>query len=71
MKKMDEIKNTKAIFSARTARQLLRLGNTIIDIKPNKENKEKTVFIFRFDDKFKEDLLTLARMREVIGVDSE
>lgn len=68
---MDEIKNTKAIFSARTARQLLRLGNTIIDIKPNKENKEKTVFIFRFDDKFKEDLLTLARMREIIGVDSE
>lgn len=71
MKKMDEIKNTKAIFSARTARQLLRLGNTIIDIKPNKENKEKTVFIFRFDDKFKEDLLTLARMREIVGVDSE
>lgn len=71
MKKMDEIKNTKAIFSARTARQLLRLGNTIIDIKPNKENKEKTVFIFRLDNKFKEDLLTLARMREIIGVDSE
>lgn len=68
---MDEIKNTKAIFSARTARQLLRLGNTIIDIKPNKENKEKTVFIFRFDDKFKEDLLTLVRMREIVGVDSE
>ena len=68
---MDDIKNTKAIFSARTARQLLRLGNTIIDIKPNKENKEKTVFIFRFDDKFKEDLLTLARMREIVGVDSE
>lgn len=68
---MDEIKNTKAIFSARTARQLLRLGNTIIDIKPNKENKEKTVFIFRLDDKFKEDLLTLARMREIVGVDSE
>ena len=68
---MDEIKNTKAIFSARTARQLLRLGNTIIDIKPNKENREKTVFIFRFDDKFKDDLLTLARMRELIGVDSE
>ena len=71
MKKMDEIKNTKAIFSARTARQLLRLGNTIIDIKPNRDNKEKTVFIFRFDDKFKDDLLTLARMRELIGVDSE
>ena len=68
---MDEIKNTKAIFSARTARQLLRLGNTIIDIKPNRDNKEKTVFIFRFDDKFKDDLLTLARMRELIGVDSE
>lgn len=71
MKKMDEIKNTKAIFSARTARQLLRLGNTIVDIKPNRDNKEKTVFIFRFDDKFKDDLLTLARMRELIGVDSE
>ena len=68
---MDEIKNTKAIFSARTARQLLKMGNTIIDIKPNKENREKTVFIFRFDDKFKEDLLTLARMREIIGVDGE
>ena len=71
MKKMDEIKNTKAIFSARTARQLLRLGNTIVDIKPNRDNKEKTVFIFRFDDKFKDDLLTLARMRELIGVDGE
>lgn len=71
MKKMDEIKNTKAIFSARTARQLLKMGNTIIDIKPNKENREKTVFIFRFDDKFKDDLLTLARMREIIGVDNE
>lgn len=68
---MDEIKGAKAIFSARTARKLLKMGNTIIDIKPNKENREKTVFIFRFDDKFKEDLLTLARMREIIGVDSE
>lgn len=48
-----ENKDTKLIFSPNVARNLLRLGNTIVDIKPNKENKLRTVFVFRNDEHFR------------------
>lgn len=48
-----ESKETKLIFSPNIARNLLRLGNTIVDIKPNKENKLKTVFVFKNDEHFR------------------
>lgn len=46
----------KSIFTPNIARRLLKMGNTIIDIKPNKANHEKTVFVFRKDEKLKNDL---------------
>ena len=46
----------KSIFSPNIARRLLKMGNVIIDIKANKANHEKTVFIFRKDEKLKNDL---------------
>lgn len=36
----------KLIFTAKLARYLLKQGYQIIDIKPNKDNPERTVFIF-------------------------
>ena len=48
-----EVKDTKLIFSPNVARNLLRLGNTIVDIKPNKENKLRTVFVFKNDEHFR------------------
>ena len=34
------------------ARNLLRRGCVICDLKPDKENKEKTVVVFKCDDHF-------------------
>ena len=36
-------KKYKEIFTPYVARRLLRMGNPICDIKPMKENKDKTI----------------------------
>lgn len=48
--------NTKMIFTPYVARNLLRMGNPIIDIKPCKENRDKTIFIFENTSKLKNDM---------------
>lgn len=48
-----EQKSTKLIFNPGCARRLLKMGCTICDIKPSKENpKDKAVFVFVKDAKF-------------------
>jgi hypothetical protein len=50
-------KEYKVIIKPSVARKLLKLGNPIIDIKPNKNNPtEATVFVFEKTEKFVEDL---------------
>lgn len=44
------------IFTPYVARKLLRMGNSIIDIKPCKENHDKTIFIFENTEKLQHDL---------------
>lgn len=46
----------RLITEPKIARKLLKLGHFIVDIKPNKSNPDKSVFIFRNTDKFKSDL---------------
>ncbi len=46
-------KTAKLIFNAGTARSLLRAGCEIIDIKQSRENADKTIFVFKVDEKFK------------------
>lgn len=53
--------NTKVIYSPSIARQLLHKGNQIIDIKPNKQNKRETIFVFECTDKLLEDLTSITR----------
>lgn len=48
--------NTKMIFTPYVARKLLHMGNPIIDIKPNKENRDKTIFVFENTSKLKNDM---------------
>ena len=48
---------TKCIFTPFVARNLLRMGNPIIDIKPDKSNKDKTIFVFEDTNKLKEDMV--------------
>lgn len=45
-------KDAKLIFNAGTARALLKAGCTIIDVKPDRENKDKSVFVFKNDEHF-------------------
>lgn len=47
---------TKLIFSPTVARKLLKLGYVIVDIKPKRENKNESVFIFENTENFRDDL---------------
>jgi hypothetical protein len=49
----------KTIFKSYLARQLLKMGNPIADIKPDREREGRTIFIFETTEKFKNDLSTL------------
>lgn len=49
----------KIIFKTYLARHLLLMGNPIVDIKPDKNNTTKTLFVFEETEKFKQDLATL------------
>lgn len=49
----------KSIFTAGVARYLLKLGNPIYDIKPDKNNKDKTIFIFEETEKFMKDMTSV------------
>jgi len=39
--------SVKLIYTGKIARGLLHLGYQIVDVKPNKNNPERTVFIFK------------------------
>jgi len=54
-------KQYKEIFTPYVARRLLRMGNPIHDIKPDKTNKDKTIFIFEVTDKFNIDILVASK----------
>lgn len=47
------MRKTIVIFTASKARQLLKEGFQIIDIKPNKNDPEKkqSVFVFQYNEK--------------------
>lgn len=55
----------KSIFSTKIARYLLKCGNTIYDIKPDKNNTEKTIFIFEETEHLKNNLDSLKSNGEV------
>ncbi len=58
-----EIKNNtvhgRYVYVPSLARKLLRMGHKIIDVKPNHEDRERTVHIFDITDKLDEDLQAL------------
>lgn len=43
----DKNKDAIIIFTGKVARYLLKLGYTIIDVKPDKKNNIKSVFVFK------------------------
>ena len=50
----------KAIFNSYTAKQLLKLGNIIVDLQPDKKREGATIFYFSKTNKLLEDLENLS-----------
>ena len=55
----NKTKEARLVFNCGVCRELLKRGCVIIDVKPDKTNaetgKEKTVFMFKNDEKFQEE----------------
>ena len=52
---METIKREyKLVFNSGVARRLLKMGVNIADIKADKNNPDKTVFVFKRTDEFEE-----------------
>ena len=51
-----DMRKSRLIFDARIARKLLKMGFVVIDIKPNRENTEKSIFVFENTEEFKQAL---------------
>lgn len=75
----NEIKG-KVIRKSQLARQILQRGGKdvwLFDLKPDRDNHDRTVFVFRDDDKFQEvfaqvlDENRKAREKHDAGVDSQ
>lgn len=45
-----------SIFKPKKARRLLKMDNPIVDIKPDKDNTDRTIFIFKNTDKLQKDI---------------
>lgn len=50
---------TKPIFNSFLAKQLLKRGNTIVDLQKNHKLKNATIFFFEETEKFIQDLKQL------------
>lgn len=48
-----DTRKSRLIFDAKIARKLLKQGFVVVDIKPNRENTDKSIFIFENTDEFK------------------
>lgn len=59
---------SRLVTDPRIARKLLKKGFVVIDIKPNKSNPDKSVFIFENTEEFKvalEEVTTEIKAKEV------
>lgn len=59
----DNIK-CKSVFSPGIARKLIQSGCHLVDIKPSKENHDKTIFIFEETQEFLERLSDCIKQRK-------
>ena len=54
-----DTRKSRLIFDAKIARKLLKQGFVVIDIKPNRENTEKSIFVFENTEEFQQALTQL------------
>lgn len=51
-----DTRKSRLIFDAKIARRLLKEGFVVIDIKPNRENTDRSIFVFENTEEFKQAL---------------
>ena len=66
--KEKDMRKSRLVFDAKIARKLLKMGYVVIDIKPNRENTDKSIFVFENTDEFKQ---ALAQIMDEIKVKNE
>ena len=66
-----EKKKTKTVFAPTVARALLKLGYSIIDIKPNKKAPKETLFVFKVEGNFNKDLYKLSETLKTVRLQEE
>lgn len=54
-------KECKLVFNMGLSRALLRAGCTIVDLKASRENPDKTIAVFKNDEKFQAEFERLNR----------
>lgn len=61
----NETTKAKCIINPKVAKELIRKGHRIVDIKANKENSDKTVFVFEATEDFKKDMEEISNRRRL------
>ena len=54
----------KSVFKPGVARHLIKMGNTVYDIKPKKENPDASIFLFAETEKFQKDFAAIISTSE-------
>jgi thymidine phosphorylase len=54
-----DTRKSRLIFDAKIARKLLKQNFVVIDIKPNRENTDKSIFVFENTEEFQNALTQL------------
>lgn len=57
-------RENRVVFKGSIARQLLREGYTIVDVKPDRMNSNKSVFVFRNDEGLEDRLFELVKEKQ-------
>ena len=57
---MSNKKDAIVVFAGRVARELLKRGYSIIDIKADREKPEKSVFVFRIENNIERAIAEIA-----------
>lgn len=58
----NELKNRIIIYSGRIANALLDKGYQIVQVRPDKRNKIKSVFVFRADEGIEDELFGIINL---------
>lgn len=65
-------KEARLVFNMGVSRALLKAGCTVIDVKPDRDNSDKTILVFKNDERFQEEFAKINKeIKESRNQDAE